>query len=599
MIIVTLVKVVPDVEGMTFDPVTNTMRRAGADFYLNPFDARASLVAPMLARPGDSKVIVCMGPPDARARVLEAMAMGSDRALLVSDRVLEGSDTSVTAKVLSGAVRPLAPDIILTGRWSTDSSTGQVPSQLAEKLGLPMVNGARTIERKDNDTLEVVGETEEGWVRYEVSTPCLITVGEKIVKMRVPAPEALKDAESKPFEVRCIADLGLGPDEVGLAGSPTVVRALRNDEPTRANRTFGTGPASERVREAGIAIRELLARPRPRPQPHRAPAHDPPEAGEVFVFAARPEGGLYMNALPLISEVLRLPKPFYPSAIGFGPLLDSDRRHLARAGAVRAYWGSGEGGWRSPEALVTLVRDVLRGRPSAAGALFLSTTWARELAGRVSGRMGLGLTGDAVSLSGDGSVGLIFGKPSFGGGLIAEVVSRRRPSLATIRPGSFLPGELDRDVDQLELVPVPLTEIQTRLRPIASGVERDPRFGDLDSARVVVAIGMGVGGPDRIPEILDAIRPLGAALGASRRVVDSGWVPPQLQIGLTGKFLAPDLYIAVGVSGKANHLISVKRARVTVGINTNASEPMFSRVDVGIVGAWSELLEPLVRTLSA
>ncbi|HTT45052.1 MAG TPA: FAD-binding protein [Thermoplasmata archaeon] len=599
MIIATLVKVVPDLENLTIDPATNAMRRTGTELYLNPFDARAALVAPLMGRPGDSKVIVCMGPLDARSCVLEAMAMGSDRGLLVSDRALEGSDTLVTAKVLARALRPVAPDVVLAGRWSTDSSTGQVPAQLAENLGLSMVNGARSIERKDGGILEVVGETEEGWDRYELSTPCVITVGEKIVKMRHPTPEALKEAEGKPIEVRNITDLGLNPGEVGLAGSPTIVRALRNDEPLRTHRVFGAGPASVRVREAAATIRELLARPRLRPPAPRAPASNPSDAGEVLVFASGPEGGLDMDSLPLISEVLRLPEPFYPSVVGFGPLLEGDRAHLARAGAVRVFWGSGGIGWRTPEELVPLVSGILRKRPTAAGALFLGTTWTRELAGRVSSRMGLGLTGDVVSLSGDASGGLVLGKPSFGGGFIAEVVSRQRPSLATIRAGPFVASELDRNATQFESVPVTLSEVKTRLRRVGSGLEHDPRFGDMESARVVVAIGMGIGGPDRIPEILETIRPLGAALAASRKVVDSGWVPPQLQVGLTGKSLAPDLYIAVGVSGKANHWVGVKRARVTVGINTNASEPLFSRVDVGIVGEWSEILGPLVGALSA
>jgi electron transfer flavoprotein alpha subunit len=598
MLIVTLAKIVPDLEKMAFDPDTKAMRRAGADLYLNPFDARAALVAPTLARPGDSSLIVAMGPPDARRPMVEALAQGSDRALLLSDRALAGSDTLVTSRVLAAALRPMAPDIVLTGRWSTDSSTGQVPSQLAELLGLPVVNAARRIERRETGTLEVVGETEEGWSRYEVATPCLITIGEKIVKMKFPKPEALKEAEGKPFEVRGISDLGLAPGEVGFAGSPTLVQALRNEEPARAKLVFDGGPVLGRVREAGERIRDLLTRSRALPAPCRLPPIAPQDRGEVLVFAARPEGGLDPEALPLLSEVLRLPEPLYPSAVGFGPLTDEDRRRLVQGGAVRAYWSSGDAEWRSPEAMVSMVCELLRKQKQASGVLFLSTTWARELAGRVSGRMALGLTGDAVTLSWDSAAGLVFGKPSFGGGLVAQVVSKRRPSLATIRAGSFSLGELDRNASDLNQVALTPSEVPPRLRRIQSGVERDPRYGDLNSARVVVGIGVGIGGPDQVSQILETIRPLGAALGASRKVVDSGWVPPQLQVGLTGKSIAPELYIGVGVSGQVNHLVGVKRARVTVGINPKVTEPVFSRVDVGVVGDWREVLGPLVKELS-
>lgn len=599
MHIVTLVKVVPDLEQIAFDPATKTMRRAGTDLYLNPFDARATIVAPTLVRPGDTSVIVSMGPPAARAPLIDGLALGSDRAVLVSDRALAGSDTLVTARVLAAALKPMVPDVVLTGRWSTDSSTGQVPSQLAELMGLSMVNGARHIERKGPNILEVIGETEEGWGRYEVATPCLVTVGEKIIKMRYPTPETLKEAEGKPIDTVGIGDLGFAAGEVGLAGSPTVVRALRNEEPDRTKLVFDSGPIPERVRAAATKIRELLTRSRTLSPRCRIPPKFPAEAGEVLVFVARPEGGVDPESLPLLSEVLRLPEPLYPSAVGFGKLTDEDRRSLARAGAVYTYWGSADGGWRSPEAVVPMACGLLDERKQVPGAIFSSTTWTRELAGRISAREGLGLTGDAVSLSWDPPSGLVFGKPSFGGGLIAEVVSKNRPSLGTIRSGSFELGQLERDVSDLGWTSIPLEEAPRRLRRVDSGVEYDPRYGDLNSARIVVGIGKGVGGPEQVSEVLEIVRPLGAALVASRKVVDSGWVPPQLQVGLTGKSIAPDLYIGVGVAGQANHLVGVKRARVTVGINVKVTEPVFSRVDVGIVGDWREVLGPLVRKLTA
>ncbi|HEV2167065.1 MAG TPA: FAD-binding protein, partial [Thermoplasmata archaeon] len=122
--------------------------------------------------------------------------------------------------------------------------------------------------------------------------------------------------------------------------------------------------------------------------------------------------------------------------------------------------------------------------------------------------------------------------------------------------------------------------------------------GNLDHARVVVGVGMGIGGPKNVEATLEVIQPLHAALGATRRVVDEGWVPAPLQVGLTGRSIAPDLYIAVGISGQVNHMVGVKRARVTVGINSRPGEPLFSGVDVGIIGDGLEVLRELVRDLS-
>ena len=102
-----------------------------------------------------------------------------------------------------------------------------------------------------------------------------------------------------------------------------------------------------------------------------------------------------------------------------------------------------------------------------------------------------------------------------------------------------------------------------------------------------------------MPQVLQAVHALGGALAASRKVVDAGWVPYQLQVGLTGKSIAPELYVGVGVSGAVNHLVGVKRARITLGINSNPSAPLFQRVDVGIVGDWQEILPRLADGLAS
>ena len=598
MTIVTLVKVVPELDKMVFDPATKTMRRSGAALELNPFDEHAAIVAPSLRAEGEESVIVCMGPPDAKGPMTIALALGSNRALLVSDRALAGSDTWVTSRVLAAAIRPLAPRIVLAGRWSTDSSTGQVTSQLADLLDLPMVGGARKITRTSSRVLEVVGETESGWERFRVEMPCLITVTEKINKIRFPKSKELADSASKPFEVKSAKDLGLPTDHLGLSGSPTQVLSLENEEPSRIPRVYQNGSVSERVVNAAARVRELLARPRTAAPSLRLPRTTVEGSGEILILASAEEGGLDPETLPLVSEVLRLPEPLWPSVVGFGPLSIADREAIACAGAVTAYWWPDAKGWLSPTVAAQRVADLLRERFGAKGALFLSTGWGREVAGRVSGRLGLGLTGDAVGVSWDAAHGLIFHKPSFGGGLVARVVSKHSPSLATIRPGSLTPGTLPRTAEALRMEARTGDAPERRMERIETGSEKDPKYGDLDHAQVVVGIGMGIGRRENVDPVLEMIRPLRAALGATRRVVDEGWVPFQLQVGLTGKSIAPELYIAVGASGQVNHLVGVKRARVTVGINSKPTEPLFSRVDIGIVGDGLETLRALIPLLT-
>ncbi len=355
---------------------------------------------------------------------------------------------------------------------------------------------------------------------------------------------------------------------------------------------------TERVRRAADRVRALLAQPRPPAAALRRPLASPDESGEVLVLASSQNGGLDRDALPLVSEVLRLPEPLWPSAVGFGPLSTEEREALARAGASRAWWWPDPIGWLPPMGAARLVADLLRERSRSVGALFLSTGWAREVAGRVSSRLAVGLTGDAVGISWEQERGLVFHKPSFGGGLVAKVVSKRSPTLATIRPGSFESGALARSSSDLTVSPRAGVLPKDRIHRSAVGSNLDPRFGNLDHARAVVGVGMGVGGAKNVEAVLEAIRPLHAALGASRRVVDEGWVPAQLQVGLTGRAIAPVLYVAVGVSGQVNHMVGVKRAQVIVGINSRMGEPLFASVDVGILGDALEVLPGLVRDLA-
>ncbi len=125
----------------------------------------------------------------------------------------------------------------------------------------------------------------------------------------------------------------------------------------------------------------------------------------------------------------------------------------------------------------------------------------------------------------------------------------------------------------------------------------------IERAEVVVAVGMGVGGPDGIARLQPTLRAWGASLTGTRRAVDAGWVPRQMQVGLTGRFLAPRLAVLLGVRGAANHMIGWKRARAVLGVNPDPEAPLFHDVDVGIVGSVEEavplLAEPLARMLAS
>jgi electron transfer flavoprotein alpha subunit len=232
--------------------------------------------------------------------------------------------------------------------------------------------------------------------------------------------------------------------------------------------------------------------------------------------------------------------------------------------------------------------------------LGISSEHGREALGALAVHRGLGLVGDAIALSRDPPADLLWEKPAFGRAWVAQVHCRTRPALGTFRPGAAAGSGTTEAAPPPRVVAWPdappngAVELQERSSAPASTTTA---WGDLGRAEVVLVVGMGVGGPEGIEAVLRHIGPLHAALGATRKVVDAGWAPLGRQVGLTGRSLAPELAVLVGVGGSANHLVGLKRARRILAVNADPAAAVFAGVDAGIVGDWREVLPELTRRL--
>ncbi|MFZ0891639.1 MAG: FAD-binding protein [Thermoplasmata archaeon] len=595
-----LIKVVPDVEKMRFDSERKTMVRDGIELFINPFDQRAVRVALDARRPGERVTVLSMGPPAAETALQEILALGADRALLVSDPRLAGSDTLVTARVLARALERTGHDVVFAGAWTTDSETGQVGPEVAGLLGVPFVGGARKWERDANGGgWEFTIDTPTGWARLKASAPLVVTVTEKITKIRKPTQGEVAATRGKSVEHPTVDDLGLDPPTVGLAGSPTVVVSLVNEEPTRDHLVLDSGTIAERVARV-VEVVERRARARPPVQLLTSPGtRDSNDENEILVLVSGPEGQTDSAAFPFLTEVRRSLPGFWPSAvwIGQGPS-DEDRAQARASGAARGYLVSVTGDFVESHIATLGVANLLAQRPRAAGVVFSADPFGREVAGRVASQRGLGLTGDAVGMKLGESESLRWLKPAFGGGIIAEIVSRTRPSLVTLRSGSFESGTWG-EKSPLEITGIEDVVAASEITWIDTGIERTTEWGDLDTARAILSVGMGLGGPQNVSRIRAWLEGTPFALAATRRVVDAGWVPRQLQVGLTGRSLGPDVAVLVGVGGSTNHLVGWRRARTLIAVNADPKSPVFSGVDVGVVGNWEEVVPPLIAALTS
>lgn len=596
---VVLMKAVPRAETIRYDAERGRMVRDGAELVINPFDQRALRVALELRRPGEHVTVVSLGPLEALGALRETRALGADRAVLLTDAAFAGSDTWATARALARAVLDYGHDLVLAGAWTTDSETGQVGAEVAELLNRTLLSVARAVRRDDEgDGFEVTVDTPVGWTTYRSRLPLVLTVGEKIAKPLRASPEAIASLTEPSVELRDAASLGLPLGDIGSAGSPTVVGRVETAAPARSPQVFREGPVIDRVTEAVRALAPRLRAPRPTPAPLPSPPAERPDAREVLVLVTGPSGDLASASLGVVSEVRRSLPEHWPSAVWVGPPpTESATFQLELAGTLGGYCFSARPPRVSPRTVAADLAALRAERPSVAAVVLPSDSFGREVAGRFAAHDRLGLVGDATGMRFDAREGFVWSKPSFGGIAVAEVRSVRQPSLATVRPGTFAAAPVSGRREGFGWrsmsgpPPVPPLEV------VAEGVE-GPDPSDLERREVLVAVGLGVGGPEGIDRLRPALERWRAGLVATRRVVDAGWVPRTRQLGLTGRSLAPRLGVLLGVSGSTNHMVGWRRAGALLAVNRDPDAPVFRDVDVGIVGDLETVVPVLTEELA-
>lgn len=221
-----------------------------------------------------------------------------------------------------------------------------------------------------------------------------------------------------------------------------------------------------------------------------------------------------------------------------------------------------------------------------------ATTRGREMVAQLAARLGVGLASDVVELSlADGHLEAL--RPIYAGRALARVRVLGSPAIATLRPGSYPQSESPGagEVEAVTLGGYGAGAVATGLEVITSSRP------DVAEADVIVSGGRGMGGPEHFQLVEALADELGAAVGASRAVVDAGWRPHGEQVGQTGKTVSPSLYIACAISGAVQHLAGMKTSQVIVGINKDPEAPIFAVADYGIVGDVFEVLPALTAAV--
>ncbi len=246
--VVVCMKQVPDTTEVKIDPETKTLVREGVPSIINPFDTYAIEEGIRIReRLGGKVTILSMGPPQVKESLKEAIAMGADDAVLLSDRAFAGSDTLATSYTLAEGIRKLGGvDLIICGKQAIDGDTAQVGPGIAEHLDIPHITYVRRIVELCPGYIRVERMVEGGYEVVETGLPALITVVKEINEPRLPSMKGLMRARRQEITVWTAQDLEVDPERIGLRGSPTEVIRVFTPE-VRASGEMLQGDVQEQV----------------------------------------------------------------------------------------------------------------------------------------------------------------------------------------------------------------------------------------------------------------------------------------------------------------------------------------------------------------
>jgi electron transfer flavoprotein alpha subunit len=454
---------------------------------------------------------------------------------------------------------------------------------------------ARTavVERESDDGLETV----------EVPLPVLLTAAERLTKPPKISPEMMEGVKDVPIAILGPADIGVDPGDVGLGGSPTWVAEIYSVKSERE-------PITVEADDPGAAARQVVQLLEARGaldaqsqgaarQPLPAALSEPVNDRDIWVVAEIANGSVSETTHELLAGAVNVAR----SVRGTVAALVIDRRGESYAADLAAHGAqtvlvvddpSVES--YSPELYGHILAEAIRAKQPWA-VLAPASSRGRDFTPRAAARLGLGLTGDVVGLeiSEDGLLRQL--KPAFGGTIIAPILSKTVPQVATVRPGMLEPYAPDASRKaQVERLAVKL-DSTPRSRILSREVQGGEAAVELEHADTVVCVGAGIGGPENLHFANDLAEAIGGTVGATRKVVDLGWLPRQFQIGLTGKVLAPHLYIGIGVRGAFNHMIGVQRAGTIVAINNDPEALLMTEADIAVVGDYEEIVPALAQAV--
>ena len=320
----------------------------------------------------------------------------------------------------------------------------------------------------------------------------------------------------------------------------------------------------------------------------------------VWVFAEQREGKLTPVSLELLGKAQELAEQLNEevSALLLGFQVSAMADTLIKHGAEKVFLAehSALKDYRTIAYTEVVEELVKEHKPNI--LLMGATHVGRDLAPRVSRRVGVGLTADCTELTIDPDEGILLQtRPAFGGNVMATITNRySRPQMATVRPGVMEPQARPENRGDVISQEVSLSEERIGLK-VLEMVREEKKGVNLTDAKVIVAGGRGVGEADGFSVVKELAVALGGEVAGTRVAVEEGWIPADRQVGQTGQSVRPELYVACGISGAIQHRAGMMNSRYIIAINKDPRAPIFQVADWGLVGDLYDVVPEMISQL--
>jgi electron transfer flavoprotein alpha subunit len=582
----------------------------------------------------DARLIVCsMGPKSFETSLRKAVSMGYDEAYLLSDRKLGGSDTYATGLAISTLLKHLGftkdskdPFIILTGRQTSDGDTAHVPSQVAEKIGIPQATFVESLKADGSGSVIVKRIIEGGYQMLKLPIPCVVSLTPTGIPPRKPSLSGAIKARNLEITTFGIGDIGLGTEKIGINGSPTIVVKVVNIVSERPPIKMSEGHNEASLVDSLIANLGKGGNTLEKKEKAEKKEIDRPDFPEkdirngargIITWAEVTNGKISRPSLELLTPARNLANQLGNGTKVLTLIIGKNVQPLAQTliehGSDEVILVEND---KLEEYLVlpfsSIFGQVIKERKPEI-ALFAATTSGRELAPRIGMKTDSGVTADCTGLEigeyVDKKEKVIYKpilesrRPTYGESKLATILGFVCPQISTARAGTFeVPKRIEGRKGVISSFN-PVLNDKDFVVDIVKTVRGESGLQNLFDADVIVSGGRGTTNDNLglIKALAEALKNQGinAEWACSRPVVDEGVAEYPRQIGQTGKTIRPKVYIAVGISGAIQHLAGMKESEKIIAIDHNPKAHIFHYADFGIVGEYADIIPELIERVKA